>query len=63
MSKGSTPAADPDIGGIEQEDASTNQEATPLPLFAGERVLKTYWLMPAVNQFTKEAPAERPEKK
>lgn len=63
MSKGNSPAADPKIGEIEQDDVSTNEEAVPLAMFAGERVLKLNWLMNPVNQFTKPAPVETPDKK
>jgi hypothetical protein len=56
---------DPEIndGNTEPEDFSTNQESASIPWFCGERKLALRWISPIYNQFTKEAPQERPGKK
>ena len=50
-------ADDPEMGGIDADDTSSNQEATPIPYFAGEVRMKVIWLTPAYNQRSEEAPA------
>lgn len=54
---------EPDPANVGQDELSTNQEATALPMFAGEAKIPVRWISPIMNQFTKEAPAERPGKK
>ena len=55
--------ANPDPANLDSAELSTNQEATVAPLFAGETKFALAWLSPAMDQFTREAPAERPGKK
>ncbi|MBN8249106.1 MAG: hypothetical protein J0L84_16890 [Verrucomicrobia bacterium] len=55
--------AQQDPANLEAEELSTNQEAAVIPMFAGEAKFALVWLSPAMNQFTREAPAERPGKK
>lgn len=57
------PDTEIDMGNTDSEDFSTNQEAVALPWFVGERKIALRWISPPYNQFTKEAPAERPGKK
>jgi hypothetical protein len=56
---------DPEIemANTDPEDFSTNQEAAVLPWFTGERKIALRWISPVYDQFTKEAPQERPGKK
>ena len=65
MKGGSGIKPDPalDEGNVNGEDVSTNQEATVLPWCAGEQKIAVHWISPVYNQFTKEAPNERPGKK
>ena len=65
MKGGSTPKPDPeiDMGNTANDDFSTNQESVVLPWFAGEQKLALRWISPVYNQFTREAPQERPGKK
>lgn len=63
MSKGSLPDPDSTAGNVEPDEVSTNQQAVPLPMFAGEAKFALVWLCEPYNQFTREAPAERPGKK
>lgn len=60
-----TPTPDPAIetANIQPEDMATNQEATVVPWLCGEQKVALRWISPAYNQFTKEAPIERPGKK
>ncbi len=57
------PDAAPDAANLEAEELSTNQEAAVVPMFAGAAKFALVWLSPAMDQFTREAPAERPGKK
>ena len=52
-----------DTANIQGTDFSTNQQAVPVPWFVGERKISVRWVSPVYNQFTKEAPVERPGKK
>jgi len=56
---------DPDLenGNTAPDEVATNQEAAVLPWLAGEQKVAVRWISPVYNQFTKEAPAERPGKK
>ena len=56
---------DPELnmGNMDPEDYSTTQAASVLPWFCGERKIALRWISPVHNQFTKEAPEERPGKK
>lgn len=65
MSKGSNeiPEATADVGNLESDEVSSNQQAVVVPLFAGEAKFALKWLCDPFNQFTREAPAERPGKK
>ena len=54
---------EPDPSNIDQRELSTNQEATALPMFAGEAKIALRWISPIMGQYAKEAPAERPGKK
>lgn len=65
MSKGldQTPDTNPDPGNIDDGDLSTNQQVVVVPVFAGEAKFALKWLCDPMNQFTKDAPAERPGKK
>lgn len=57
------PDPDPSVGNLDANEVSTNKQASPLPMFAGEAKFALVWLCEPYNQFTKEAPAERPGKK
>ena len=61
------PANIPDTGldpaNVQDEELSTNQEATVIPWVCGESKLALRWISPPYNQFTIEAPMERPGKK
>lgn len=48
---------------VEPAELSSNQQAVPVPLFAGEAKFALVWLCDPFNQFTKDAPQERPGKK
>ena len=65
MAKGSPNLRDApqDTGNLEPEDLATNQEAVAVPLGAGEFKVAVKWISPIYNQFTREAPTERPGKK
>ncbi len=52
-----------DTANVQPEDMATNQEATVVPWLCGEQKVALRWISPAYNQFTREAPAERPGKK
>lgn len=60
-----TPAPDPEIdaANVQPEGMATNQEATVVPWLCGEQKVALRWISPAYNQFTAEAPVERPGKK
>lgn len=60
---GNLPDPNQSVGNLESDEVSTNQQAVPLPLHAGEAKFALRWLCEPFNQFTKEAPAERPGKK
>ena len=53
----------PEPANVEADELSTNQEAITIPMFAGESKFAMVWLCDAFNQFTKDAPSERPGKK
>ncbi len=57
------PPPEPEPTGIEDETVSNSQEAVPVPIFAGERKIAIRWISRVYNQFTREAPIERPGKK
>lgn len=65
MSKGISdiPEADADVGNVDSGEISTNQQAIPVPIFAGEAKFALKWLSDPVGQFVKDAPTERPGKK
>lgn len=65
MKGGGTNLPDPDLNmaNSEAEEYSTNQEASVVPWFCGEQKIALRWVSPVYNQFTKEAPVERPGKK
>jgi hypothetical protein len=63
MKSADVPSERPDAGNLDENEVSTNQQALPVPLFAGEASLALHWLCNPYNQFTREAPAERPGKK
>jgi hypothetical protein len=56
---------DPELNdaNTEADEFSTNQEAVSIPWFCGERKVALRWISPIYNQYTKEAPQERPGKK
>lgn len=60
---GNLPDASPDLGNVDETELATNQQAVPVPFFAGEASFALQWLCEPFNQFTVEAPAERPSKK
>ena len=55
---------DPELNdaNTEADEFSTNQEAVSIPWFCGERKVALRSISPIYNQFTKEAPQERPGK-
>lgn len=57
------PDAEQSVGNLEADEVATNAEAVVLPVFAGERKFALTWLCEPFDQFTREAPAERPGKK
>ena len=57
------PDAEQDMANTAPEDYSTNEEAVVLPWLAGEQKVAVRWISPVYNQFTREAPVERPGKK
>lgn len=57
------PEPEADLANTDARDFSTNQAAQVVPIFWGEREVALRWISPLVNQFTREAPAERPGKK
>lgn len=42
--------------GIDPRSAATQQEAVPIPAFAGTRMLPLLWIMPPTGEFTRKAP-------
>ena len=52
-----------DVGNLEDREVSTNRQAMPLPMFAGEAKFALVWLCEPFSQFTTPAPTERPGKK
>ena len=65
MSKGINDLSDPDLelGNLEPEEMSTNQQTIVLPVFAGEAKFALKWLSDPFNQFVRDAPMKRPGKK
>lgn len=65
MKGGSIKPTDPslDTGNTAPDEVATNQEAAVLPWGVGETKVAVRWISPVYNQFTREAPAERPGKK
>jgi hypothetical protein len=64
MGKGvNVPTDTSDLANIDETELSSNQEAVAVPWFCGERKFALKWISPTYNQFTREAPAERPGKK
>lgn len=61
--KPNLPADDPDPANIGEADLSTNEAGTVVPWGCGEFKVALRWISPAYNQFTREAPDERPGKK
>lgn len=57
------PDSEIDMANTDAEDFATNQEAAVLPWVAGEQKVALRWISPVYNQFTREAPVERPGKK
>lgn len=53
----------PEPANVEAEDLSSNQEAVTVPMFTGEAKFALTWLCDPFNQFTQDAPSERPGKK
>ncbi|MFM7102390.1 MAG: hypothetical protein ACKOET_00710 [Verrucomicrobiota bacterium] len=60
---GNLPDAGLELGNLDETELATNQQAVAVPLFAGEASFALHWLCEPFNQFTVEAPAERPSKK
>ena len=52
-----------ETGNVDPDEISSNQQVIPVPMFAGEMKLALQWLCDPYNQFTREAPADRPGKK
>lgn len=48
---------------FEDEALSTHQEAIPVPLVQGTRMVAAVWITPIYGQRVEEVPAERPGKK
>lgn len=65
MKGGARNLPDPEIedGNVSAEELSTQQEGTVVPWFAGEQIFALRWVSPVYDQFTREAPVERPNKK
>ncbi len=62
-SRNDVPAPAPEPTAMESESVSTAQEARPLPYIAGERKIAVRWISRVYNQYTREAPQQRPGKK
>jgi hypothetical protein len=63
MKKVTPPASDlKQLLNVDPRDAVTNQEAVPVPYFAGTRALPLQWVMDPVNQFTEPSPDDRYKK-
>jgi hypothetical protein len=54
--------ADTEIGGLDNEQLSTAQEAVPVPYMAGERKCVAHWISNIYNQKTKEIQADTGKK-
>lgn len=54
---------EPENTGVEDEQFSTANEAIPIPMVFGERLVAVHWLSRVYNQRAVEAPASRPGKK
>lgn len=63
MKGGNLPDPDPEVGNVDADEVSTNSESSVVPVFAGEAKFALVWLCEPFDQFTREAPAERPGKK
>jgi hypothetical protein len=65
MGKGAPriPDPDPNLGNVDSGQLSSNQQAVAVPWGCGEFKVALKWISPVYNQFTREAPAERPGKK
>lgn len=63
MKGGQTPDPAAPAGNVEPEELATNREGETVPWFCGEQTFALKWIMDPKNQFTREAPAERPGKK
>lgn len=61
--KPNLPSDDPDPANLSEEELSTNEAATVVPWGCGEFKVALRWISPPYNQFTREAPEERPAKK
>ena len=57
------PEEDPTVGNVDENDVSTNEEATSIPWFAGEQKIAVRWITPIYNPYYKDAPQTRPGKK
>jgi hypothetical protein len=61
--KGSTDLGETNEVPAEPELISTNQEAIPVPLLGGTRMLALRWITPPLNVYAVQAKDERPGKK
>lgn len=57
------PAQELDTGNVQSENVATNQQATVIPMVFGTNKVALRWISPALNQFTRPAPTQRPGKK
>ncbi len=57
------PDSEIETGNLTPDEMSTNQEGTVVPWFAGEQIFALRWISPVYDQFTREAPNDRPGKK
>lgn len=48
--------SDPDTGNLDESEIVTNQEASAVPWFAGERKFALHWVTPIYKQFTRDSP-------
>ena len=51
------PQPEPDPANLSQAELASNQEATAVPWFCGERKIAVTWVTPIYNMFAKDGPA------
>jgi hypothetical protein len=57
MSAAKQPATKKELTPFQEESVATNQQNTPLPYLAGERLLAVRWITDALDKVTESVPA------